>query len=153
MPQPQWETPWPQYSAQMHYPLVSGQPPPGSVVARSEPPPVETVRHEPQQPVVQPPKPPDAELPTQPVQAQVNGNLNGSASQEKQKPYTIANTNGAQLPDEFNFLKVGKSSASDELGSNPLLLALGILSVYHAVCEYVPRRTDTEWYPTAARCP
>ena len=116
MPQPQWETPWPQYSAQMHYPLVSGQPPPGSVVARSEPPPVETVRHEPQQPVVQPPKPPDAELPTPPVQAQVNGNLNGSASQEKQKPYTIANANGAQLPDEFNFLKVGKSERVGRTG-------------------------------------
>ena len=38
----------------------------------------------------------------------MNGNMNGSASEEKQKPYMVSNSNGAQLPEEFNFLKVRK---------------------------------------------
>lgn len=104
--QQQWEATWPPYSAPMPYPLASGQPPPEPVVHRPEAPPVETTRQEPQQPVAQPPKPPEAELPPPQTQAHVNGNLNGSASQEKQKPYMNGNTHGAQLPEEFNFLKV-----------------------------------------------
>jgi hypothetical protein len=106
MQQQQWEAAWPPYSAPMHYPLASGQPPPEPVVSRPEPPPVETPRHEQQQPVVQPPKPPDTELQPPPTQMQANGNLNGPASQEKQKPHMNGNTRGAQLPEEFNFLKV-----------------------------------------------
>lgn len=39
----------------------------------------------------------------------MNGNLNGQASQEKQKPYMNGNTNGAQLIEEFNFLKLLES--------------------------------------------
>lgn len=108
MPQQQWETAWPPYSAHVPYHLAPGQPQPGSVVPRPEAPSIETTRHEPQQPVVQPPKPPDTELPPPPNQMQVNGNLNGSTSEEKQKPYVVSNTNGAQLPEEFNFLKVRK---------------------------------------------
>jgi len=104
--QQQWETTWPPYSAPMSYPLAPGQPPPESVVPRPEAPPVETTRHEPQQPVVQLPKPPEAEFPPPQPQAHVNGNLNGSASQEKQKPYMNGSAHGAQLPEEFNFLKV-----------------------------------------------
>ena len=106
MPQQQWETAWSSYSTPMHYPLAPGQPSPESAVPRTEQPPVETTRHEPQQPVVQPPKPPDAELQPPSSQIQVNGDLNGSASQEKQKPHMNGNTHGAQLPEEFNFLKV-----------------------------------------------
>ena len=100
----------------MPYPLPPGQPPPGSMVPRPEAPPVETTRQEPQQPVVQPPKPPDAELPPQPTQVHINGNSNGSVSQEKQKPYTISNTDGAQLPEEFDFRKVREYESLDELG-------------------------------------
>ena len=76
------------------------------MVHRPEAPPVETARNEPQQPVLQPQKPPETELPTQPTQAHINGNLNGSASQEKQKPYLNGNAHGAQLPEQFDFLKV-----------------------------------------------
>ncbi|KAF9649197.1 hypothetical protein BDM02DRAFT_3186495 [Thelephora ganbajun] len=109
IPQQQWETTWPPYSAPMHYPLVPGQPPPESVVPRPEVPTVETTRHEPQQPIIQPPKPLDVESQPPPNQINVNGNLNGSASQEKQKPYMNGSTHGAQLPEEFNFMKLLES--------------------------------------------
>ena len=131
MQQQQWETPWPPYPAPMHYPLAPGQPPTEPVVPRPEPSPAETTRHEPQPPVVHPQKPPDTEMQSQ---LQVNGTLPSSESQEKQKPKMNGNTH---LPEEFNFLKVRCCNQSSVgLGLN-LLPASGVISIDHAVCEYV----------------
>ena len=66
-------------------------------------------------------------------------------SQETQKSCILGNANGAQLPEEFNFLKVRKYEQIGRTGFKfgVHFSVVGIVPVYHAVCEYVPRRADT----------